>query len=90
MMGAYESLFGDTEAFTTHMRGLQQMVRLRGGLGSLGVASVLERMLLWVDSNGSYATGFDVFFDETNFPSAFQHPTPNPSTFGVRTPTHTP
>lgn len=75
-MAVYESLFGDTNAYVTHMTGLQKMVMLRGGLGALGLDGLLERMLLWIDANTSSLRGYNVFFDKARFPTSVVHPKP--------------
>ncbi|KAF4547740.1 Hypothetical protein D9617_36g062780 [Elsinoe fawcettii] len=85
-MATYEAIFGDSETYATHMTGLQKMVTLRGGLHNLGLEGLLERMLLWVDANASYMTGYEVFFPRTSYPSNVTHPFPNPTLFGSRRP----
>ncbi|PSK43734.1 Kinesin-like protein unc-104 [Elsinoe australis] len=88
----YEALFGDSDTYATHMTGLQKLVTLRGGLPELGLDGLLEKMLLWVDSNASYITGYNLFFPRTAYPSSRSHPLPNPQQFGSRRPlqTHSP
>lgn len=71
-MAAYEALFGDRKIYRTHMRGLTQIVRLRGGLPALGLDGLMERFLLWIDSNTSLITGFPL-----NFEHPEQHLPPN-------------
>ena len=82
LMAKYEALFGDRSIFNTHMTGLLRMVSLRGGLPSLGLDGLLERMLLWIDSNASHITGTHMYFDKAAFPSTVQHPRPDPHRFG--------
>jgi len=77
-LAAFEGLFGDRNACEMHMKGLGQIVLLRGGLPSLGLHGLLERMLLWTDANASRAAGFDLFFDKSDFPTAVPHPQPDP------------
>ena len=85
-MAAYEALFGDRRIFNTHMTGLLRMVSLRGGLLALGLDGLLERVLLWVDSNASHVTNLNPYFDGQAFPSRTQHPRPDPQRFAGGTP----
>ncbi|KAF2221604.1 hypothetical protein BDZ85DRAFT_19049 [Elsinoe ampelina] len=85
-VATYEAMFGDSETYATHMKGLQKLVTLKGGLHTLGLDGLLERMLLMVDANASYITGYEVFFSKNEFPSAVPHPFPDPTRFGVRRP----
>ena len=80
-MAIYEALFGSQEIFNTHMTGLLRMVSLRGGLPSLGLDGLLERVLLWIDSNASHITGSHLYFDKAAFPSPVQHPRPDARRF---------
>jgi len=88
-VAAYEALFGDRNAFAMHMSGLQKIVELRGGLSTLGLDGLLERMLLWVDVNASFATGFDIFFNKRDYPTPTEHPPLNLALFGARRDSHT-
>ena len=81
LLASYEALFGDRNIFHTHMTGLVRMVSLRGGLPALGLGGLLERILLWIDSNASHITGSRIYFDRTAFPSSVQHPRPDPHRF---------
>lgn len=80
-MASYEALYGDRRTFNTHMTGLTRMVTLRGGLPALGLGGLLERILLWIDSNASHIAGTRVYFDRQAFPSAAVHPRPDPRRF---------
>jgi hypothetical protein len=75
-MAAYEALFGDRKTYRTHMQGLTQIVRLRGGLLALGLDGLMKRCLLWIDSNTSLITGLPLSFEHTE-----QHPPPNSKQF---------
>ncbi|KAK5108255.1 hypothetical protein LTR62_008639 [Meristemomyces frigidus] len=88
MMGCYEVLFGDSRVFNTHMTGLLRIVSLRRGLPQLGLDGLLERVLLWIDSNGSHLIGTRMYFDRAAFPTAALHPRPDPMRFtrGLRRP----
>lgn len=87
-MASYEATFGDRETYAMHMHGLRKLVELKGGLSSLGLDGLLERMLLWVDSNASFNNGFDVFFPEGLFPSDSPQHLHSPHTFGGRRPSY--
>lgn len=80
-MACYEALFGDQNIFNTHMTGLLRMVSLRGGLPALGLDGLLERILLWIDSNAAHITGSHIYFDKAAFPSSVRHPRPDPHRF---------
>ncbi|PNS17871.1 Protein EFR3 [Sphaceloma murrayae] len=82
----HEAMYGDRSTYATHMSGLQKMVTLRGGLANLGLDGFLESMILWVDSNASYATGYHQFFPRDLYPSAVQHPFPTPNQFSTSLP----
>lgn len=74
----YEALFGDVQAYETHMRGVKQMVQVRGGLANLDKDGFLERLLLSIDANASFVTGTGLDFDGETWRPSTQHPTPNP------------
>lgn len=83
-MAAYEAVFGDREVVHLHMAGLRQMVMLRGGLQALGLDGLLERILLWIDSNAAHITNSQIIFDKATFPSSVKHPRPDPQRFTGR------
>ena len=83
-IASFEALYGDSEAYATHMIGLRHLVRSRGGLGSLGLDGFLERLLVWIDANASYITNQPHFFDNNHCPPSLPHPRPDPASFGVR------
>ena len=80
-MAAFEALFGEKSTFNTHMTGLLRMVSLRGGLPALGLDGLLERLLLWIDSNACHIVGSHLYFDKVAFPTAATHPLPDPARF---------
>lgn len=80
-MAAYEALFGNQQSYKTHMTGLLRMVSMRGGLPAMGLDGLLERMLLWIDSNAAFISGSDIFFDRAAFPTNVRHPQPDPEKF---------
>ncbi|KAH9844522.1 Fungal specific transcription factor domain [Teratosphaeria destructans] len=81
MMASFEALYGDRAFFETHMTGLVRMVTLRGGLHALGLDGLLERILLWIDSNATHILGKSVYFNKAAFPTRAGHPTPEPRRF---------
>lgn len=80
-MAAYESIFGESEVYAAHMMGLQQMLKLRGGLGSLGLDGLLERMLVWIDLNAAHLTGSSRQFGGEAFPTIVAIAAPDPYHF---------
>lgn len=48
-----------------YMIGMSQIVRLRGGLDSLGLDGLLTRMIVWLDFNYAMIYGTDVVFEES-------------------------
>ncbi len=80
-LAAFEALCRDRDAFNTHMTGVARMVSLRGGLAALGLDGLLERVLLWIDSNAAHIAGTKVYFDKTSFPTSVEHPRPDPQRF---------
>lgn len=80
-MAAYEAVFGDSEVFAAHMKGLQMMLKLRGGLSNLGLNGLLERMLVWIDLNAAHLTGMEVALGNDAFPTEVQFAAPDPYHF---------
>ncbi|KAK3109625.1 hypothetical protein LTR53_016918, partial [Teratosphaeriaceae sp. CCFEE 6253] len=80
-MAWYEALCGDRDNLNTHMTGLLRIVSMRGGLPTLGLGGLLERILLWVDANATHIVGTHLYFDKAAFPTAAVHPRPDPKRF---------
>lgn len=81
-MAAYEAGFaGDKAQYHVHMRGLTNMVELRGGLESLGLNGLLARMLLWIDLNASFILKTKLYFAHTYALPGHTVPEPNPGHF---------
>ena len=64
-MASYEAMFGLPELYHTHMRGLQNMIKMRGGLGTLGLDGLLQRMVLWIDINSAFLLNSPAYFRPT-------------------------
>ena len=80
-MASYEAVFGDSAVFAAHMKGLQMMIRLRGGLSTLGLNGLLERMVVWIDFNAAHLTGMPKVLGGDEFPTVVQISAPDPFHF---------
>lgn len=80
-MAAYEAIFGDSDTFSAHMRGLQMMLKVRGGLSTLGLNGLLERMVVWIDLNACHLTGKAVHFGNEDYPTIVSFAAPDPYHF---------
>ena len=80
-MAAYEAVFGDSAVFSAHMRGLSLMLKMRGGLGTLGLDGLLERMVVWIDLNAAFICGLDKLFGNEAFPTLVAIESPDPYHF---------
>jgi hypothetical protein len=64
LCAAYEIKHGNGVCFHTHMRGLVQMINLRGGLLAIGDPDpYVLRVLFWLDINTSILAGCKPYFD---------------------------
>lgn len=80
-MAAYEAVFGDSAVFSAHMRGLSMMLDMRGGLCTLGLDGLLERMVVWIDLNASFVCGLSKLFGNEAFPTMVEFDAPDPYHF---------
>lgn len=86
-MASYEAMFGSRDAYTVHMRGLRQVVGLRGGLDCLEevMGGLLRRIVVWIDRNSAFLNGSGLYFPGEGFGSAGQGDSvevePNPGHF---------
>ena len=80
-MAAYEAIFGDSAVFNAHMRGLQMMLKIRGGLSTLGLNGLLERMLVWIDLNAAHLTGMPLMIGGEDLPTVVSFAAPDPYHF---------
>jgi len=80
-MAAYEAVFGDSAVFSAHMRGLSLILNMRGGLGTLGLDGLLERMVVWIDLNAHFVCGLSKMFGNEAFPTVVEFEAPDPYHF---------
>ncbi|KAL2786442.1 hypothetical protein BJX66DRAFT_328576 [Aspergillus keveii] len=80
-MASYEAMYGDVHNYAVHMRGLERVVELRGGLGELGLAGLLRRIVIWIDRNGAFLNGSALYFPGETFAPGESMPEPNPGHF---------
>lgn len=80
-MAAYEAVFGDSAVFSAHMQGLSLMLKMRGGLGTLGLDGLLERMVVWIDLNAAFICGLGKLFGNEEFPTLVDIERPDPYHF---------
>lgn len=80
-MAAYEAVFGDSAVFSAHMKGLSLMLKMRGGLATLGLDGLLERMVVWIDLNAAFICGLTKLFGNEAFPTLVDIEKPDPYHF---------
>jgi len=80
-MAAYEAVFGDSKVFAAHMKGLQMMLKMRGGLSTLGLNGLLERMCVWIDLNACFLIGAEKFLGNEIHPTTVEFAAPDPYHF---------
>lgn len=54
---AYESIYGSIASYKVHLKGLEDMIVLRGGFASLGVDGLVEAVILYIDANAAGLMG---------------------------------
>jgi hypothetical protein len=80
-MASYEAMYGDVGNYTVHMRGLERVIELRGGLLELGLSGLLRRIVIWIDRNGAFLNGSALYFPGETFAPGQPLPGPNPGHF---------
>ena len=80
-MASYEAMFGSGTLYHTHMRGLQNMIRARGGLEVLGLDGLLMRMVLWIDINSAFLLKSKAYFLPSHPLAGHTALQPNPGGF---------
>ena len=61
-LASYEAMFGSPELYHLHIRNLQIMINQRGGLDTLGLDGLLQRMVLWIDINSAFLLNSTAYF----------------------------
>ena len=57
------------------------MLKMRGGLSTLGLDGLLERMVVWIDLNAAHLTGTEVALGNEAFPTTVSFAAPDPFHF---------
>jgi Fungal specific transcription factor domain len=63
ILASIEWYWSEFEVVEKHLKGLAEMVRLRGGLGELGLHEFLKRMILMYTIASSAPLRFDLLID---------------------------
>lgn len=80
-MASYEAIYGDEAAYHSHMEGVGQMLKLRGGMDSLGLEGFLARLLVFIDTNSAFLLKTHLHLSASSFPRLEPFLLPNPSRF---------
>jgi hypothetical protein len=80
-MASYEAMFGSLENYDIHMQGLSRAISLRGGLTSLGLNGLLQRIVVWIDHNAAFLHGSAIYFPTSTSMSGETPSDPNPGQF---------
>ncbi|EXJ69339.1 uncharacterized protein A1O5_07375 [Cladophialophora psammophila CBS 110553] len=81
-MASYEAIFGEESAYHCHMKAVEMMLKLRGGLTALGLEGFLSRLLVFIDTNSAFLLNTHLHFRGSSFPKlANPFIMPNPSRF---------
>lgn len=87
LYAAYEIKHGNGARYHVHMKGLLQMINLRGGLREIGQQDpYVERLLLWQDANTANLAGIQGYLYnlDTSLTEPSSRPRPNPGIFQLR------
>lgn len=87
LLACYEAKYEAAESsnYHTHMRGLAEMIHMRGGLRAIGSdAPWIERLLVWNDVNTSTIVGCDPYCSRSNLLSSLPIPQANHKIFTTR------
>jgi len=87
LYAAYEIKHGGGSRYHIHMKGLLQMIQLRGGLREIGQQDpYVERLLLWQDANTAELAGIQGYLHDldTSLTKPSCRPRPNPGVFQLR------
>lgn len=80
-MASYEAIWGEEHAYHCHMGAVEEMIRMRGGLGSLGLDGFLARLLIFIDTNSAFLLNTSLHLPESSFPRVEPFILPNLSRF---------
>ncbi|KAL6244468.1 hypothetical protein RBB50_008710 [Rhinocladiella similis] len=80
-MASYEAIWGDERAYHSHMGGVEEMLKVRGGLISLGLEGFLARLLLFIDTNSAFLLNTYLHLRDSSFPRGEPFILPNLSRF---------
>ena len=80
-MASYEAQFGNKDYYGIHMQGLKRMLRIRGGLGQLGLDGLLMRMILWIDINAHHIVRTPLYIAQHDTEAGMPLPPPNPGMY---------
>ncbi|MCJ1322626.1 hypothetical protein MMC15_007975 [Xylographa vitiligo] len=62
-----ENSFGTPESANVHMSGLEEMIKLRGGLQNLGMQGLLNKLIIWADQCNAAITSSGLRFNTAYF-----------------------
>jgi len=80
-MASYEAIYGTETAYHAHMKGVEKMLRLRGGLSVLGLDGFLSRLLIFIDTNSAFLLNTHLYLQDSAFPRLAPFVMPNPGRF---------
>lgn len=67
-MASYEAIYGDETAYHCHMKGVEEMLKMRGGLKALGLDGFLSRLLTFIDTNSAFLLNTHLHLRDSSFP----------------------
>ncbi|MCJ1403316.1 hypothetical protein MMC11_006539 [Xylographa trunciseda] len=69
-----ENSFGTPKSANVHMSGLEEMIRLRGGLQNLGMQGLLNKLVIWADQCNAAITSSGLRFNTAYFSTTDEPP----------------
>lgn len=85
LLSAYELSYGDVKSFHVHMKGLIQMIKLRGGLQEIAREDpYTEGFIRWHDVNAATLAGCQPYFLSVEGQSNRRALEPDPTMFRMR------
>lgn len=67
-MACYEAIFGSAKIYCMHMTAVANMISLRGGIEKLGLAGLLARLILFIDTNSAYLLHTHLHIEDNKLP----------------------